>query len=52
MDDRATERLKAVLCECCGALLPASDSTERLLRTLSHLAAFGLAAGGAPVVEP
>jgi hypothetical protein len=48
----ATERLKTVLCEMCGDLLPPQDSTDRLLRTLSHLASFGLAAGGEPILDP
>ncbi len=51
-DSPATERLKAVLCATCGELLPPQDSTDRLLRTLSHLASFGLAAGGEPILDP
>jgi hypothetical protein len=52
MASHATERLKTVLCETCGDLLPPQDSTDRLLRTLSHLASFGLAAGGEPILDP
>jgi hypothetical protein len=46
------DRLKSVLCERCGELLPPQDSTDRLLRKLARLAGFGLAAGGAPILKP
>jgi hypothetical protein len=45
------ERLGSMVCHCCGALLPARDQTDRFLRSLSRLAAFGLAAGGSPILK-
>jgi hypothetical protein len=47
----AAERLKLLLCERCGELLPPNDPTDRMLRSLSRLAAFGLAAGGSPILK-
>jgi len=50
--DRAmADRLGTVLCERCGALLSPDATSDRLLRTLAHLAAFGLAAGGGPILK-
>jgi hypothetical protein len=40
-----------LLCERCGDLLPPRDPADRLLRSLSRLAAFGLAAGGSPILK-
>lgn len=45
------DRLGTVLCERCGALLSPDETSDRLLRTLAHLAAFGLAAGGGPILK-
>jgi len=44
-------RLRALLCERCGVVLPAVDSTESLLEKLSQLALFGLTAEGRPLLE-
>jgi hypothetical protein len=45
------ERLGNLLCERCGELLPPRDQTDRFLRSLARLAAFGLAAGGSPILK-
>lgn len=45
------ERLREVMCEACGALLPPMSQTDRMLRRLSELARFGLAAGGQPILK-
>jgi hypothetical protein len=45
------ERLRDVLCDGCGTLVPHGDQTDRLLRRLSHLARFGLAAGASPILR-
>jgi hypothetical protein len=50
-DIRGVERLMILLCERCGDLLPPRDPADRLLRSLSRLAAFGLAAGGSPILK-
>jgi len=51
-NDRAgIERLGHLLCECCGSLLPPQDQTDRFLRSLTRLAAFGLAPGGSPILK-
>jgi hypothetical protein len=42
-------RLQEVLCSGCGDLLPAINGTEQMLRKLTDLARFGLAAGGGPI---
>lgn len=42
-------RLQGVLCSGCGELLPPLNGTEQMLRKLSDLARFGLAAGGGPI---
>lgn len=44
------EPLRMFLCERCLALLPAADSTDLLLRTLSQLARFGLGAQTRPLL--
>jgi len=44
------EPLRTLLCEQCLALLPAVDSTDLLLRTLSQLARFGLGAQTRPLL--
>ncbi len=44
------EPLRTFLCEQCLALLPAADSTDLLLRTLSQLARFGLGAQTRPLL--
>ena len=44
------EPLRALLCEQCLTLLPAADSTDLLLRTLSQLARFGLGAQTRPLL--
>ncbi|MFO7260823.1 MAG: hypothetical protein DIU52_006690 [bacterium] len=44
------EPLRMFLCEQCLALLPAADSTDLLLRTLSRLARFGLGAQTRPLL--
>jgi hypothetical protein len=49
--DGGGERLGHLLCEHCGELLPPRDQTDRFLRSLSRLAAFGLAAGGSPILK-
>jgi hypothetical protein len=46
------ERLKIIMCSRCGELLPAKESTDRLLDTLSELARFGLSAGTSTILEP
>jgi hypothetical protein len=48
--DRAVERLRALACAACSRLLPAPDSTDRLLSTLSGLSRFGLAGEGRVIV--
>jgi hypothetical protein len=48
--DRSLERLRTLSCASCGRLLPAPDSTERLLGILSGLSRFGLAPEGRPVL--
>lgn len=48
--DRAFERLRALACAACGRLLPAPDSTERMLSTLTGLSRFGLAGEGRVIV--
>jgi hypothetical protein len=45
------ERLKEVMCEACGMLHPPLSQTDRMLRRLSELARFGLAAGGNPILK-
>lgn len=44
-------RLRGVVCERCGIILPAVDATESLLEKLSQLAQFGLTAEGRPLLE-
>ncbi|MCI0432487.1 MAG: hypothetical protein L0271_02390 [Gemmatimonadetes bacterium] len=50
-DEPVADRLGSVLCERCGAPLLLDETSDRLLRTLAHLAAFGLAAGGGPILK-
>lgn len=51
--DHAVERLRALACASCGRLLPAPDSTDRLLGVLAALARFGMAPEGRPLLaEP
>ena len=50
-DGAGAERLRNLLCERCGELLPPRDSSDRFLRSLARLAAFGLAAGGSPILK-
>jgi hypothetical protein len=44
------DRLRALLCARCGALLPARDATDTFLDTLSALARFGLTSEARPVL--
>lgn len=46
------ERLRAVTCSSCGALLPMHDSIEAMLLKLTQLARFGLDAEGRPLLTP
>jgi hypothetical protein len=50
--DRAVERLRTLSCRSCGRLLPAPNSTERLLTVLVGLSRFGLAPEGRPILTP
>jgi hypothetical protein len=45
------DRLKLVMCSGCGSLLPPPGATETMLRTLSRLARFGMAAGATPIMK-
>ncbi|MGH7506337.1 MAG: hypothetical protein ACRELX_11830 [Longimicrobiales bacterium] len=38
------------MCSRCGALLPAIDPTDTMLRTMARLARFGLAAETDPIL--
>jgi hypothetical protein len=49
--DAWAERLGYLLCDRCCQLLPARDQTDRFLQSLARLAAFGLAAGGSPILR-
>ena len=48
--DRSSEPLRRLSCASCGRLLPAPDSTDRLLRTLMGLSRFGLTAEARPIL--
>ena len=50
-DIEGVDRLKDLLCDRCGELLPPKDSVERFLRSLARLSGFGLAAGGSPILK-
>jgi hypothetical protein len=49
--DAWADRLGYLLCDRCCQLLPARDQTDRFLHSLARLAAFGLAAGGSPILR-
>jgi hypothetical protein len=44
-------RLEPLICACCGAVLPETDSAEPLLEKLGQLSRFGLTEGGDPLLE-
>jgi hypothetical protein len=50
-DVSGVERVRNLVCERCGYLLPPRDATDRFLRSLARLAGFGLAAGGSPILK-
>ena len=45
------DRLQLVMCSGCGTLLPDAGATETMLRTLTRLARFGMAAGTNPILK-
>ncbi|HWP38054.1 MAG TPA: hypothetical protein VNL18_10925 [Gemmatimonadales bacterium] len=45
-----SDQLGVLLCERCGAVLPAVDSADTLLHKLSQLAQFGIGAGSGPLL--
>ena len=47
----ADAALRGLLCQRCGALLPASQADDFMLRRLSQLARFGLGAGSGPLLS-
>lgn len=51
LDPQVASRLRDLLCERCGAVLPPTDPTETMLEKLSQLARFGLTAEGRPLLE-
>lgn len=48
---REWERLRSVICDQCGAVLPVAPSRETLLDKLVQLARFGLADGATPILD-
>lgn len=44
-------RMRHVVCDVCGRLLPVESADDRLLGRLSTLARFGLVAGAAPILK-
>ena len=44
-------RMRHVVCDSCGRLLPVESTDDRLLGRLSSLARFGLVAGAAPILK-
>lgn len=44
-------RLRNVVCDACGRMLPAEDADGQFLDRLSRLARFGLVAGAAPILK-
>jgi hypothetical protein len=44
--------LGVLLCQKCGAVLPAVDTADNLLHKLSQLAQFGIGAGSGPLLSP
>lgn len=46
------DRLRALLCAGCGALLPSTDPLEMMLGKLAQLARFGLDPEGRPLLKP
>lgn len=47
---QGSERLTGLLCERCGAVLPASQADDHLLKRLAQLSRFGIGAESAPLL--
>jgi hypothetical protein len=45
------DRMRNVVCDTCGGVLPSEDVDGRLLDRLTRLARFGLVAGAAPILK-
>jgi hypothetical protein len=45
-----SNHIGVLLCQHCGAVLPAVDGVDTMLHKLSQLAQFGLGAGSAPLL--
>ena len=46
----ASSRLSVLLCERCGAVLPATSADDHMLRRLAQLSRFGIGAESTPIL--